>query len=121
MPRVFAAGDCTDTADEKTAFSADLAAALAAQNITRMSEGKTDLLTFPESSTLGPVPEVADVSLYKFDGVLQVKSLVITGIPAAISKALVEAMQLMLAKEWKVAIYLWGWIEFFMLRACSWI
>lgn len=121
MPNVFAAGDCTSTVEEKTAFTADLSAALAARNIIRLSEGRTDLLTYPESSAHGPIPEITDLSLYKYDGVLQVKRIVVTGIPAAMSKLMVESIQLMLAREWRIVIYLWSWIEYMMVQTARWI
>lgn len=50
---VFAVGDCTNTPEEKTALSADLAATCAARNILSLAEGRPASLSFPSSVCFG--------------------------------------------------------------------
>lgn len=118
---MFSAGDCTNTNDEKTALSADLAAALAAENVIRLADGQNDLLRFPESNCHGRVPDIVDVSLYKFNGVFQFQWIVVSGVTAAVSKFMIETLQLLLAQEWTVVVVLWNIVEVVMVRLASWL
>lgn len=114
---VFACGDCAKTIEEKTAFSADLSAKLAAKNIRLLSLDR-ELLSYPEGVCLGQhsVPQVTCVSLYKYNGILQINGVVLTGLIAAMSKAQIEFMQLAVAKEQSWALFLWPLMESFTLQ-----
>ena len=109
---VFSAGDCTSSNEEKTALSADLAASLAAQNIERL-DGGVELMTYPEGVTYGAsmVPNIQNVSLYKYNGILQFNNLILVGWLPAIAKAGIEMHQMLMAKEWWWAVWTWDWIE----------
>lgn len=119
---VFACGDCAKTIEEKTAFSADLSAKLAAKNIKLLSLNRP-LLTFPEGVCSGQhsVPQVACVSLYKYNGILQIQGSVLTGLMAAFSKVQIEFMQLALAKEQSWALAIWPLMESFFLQVSKFL
>jgi NADH dehydrogenase FAD-containing subunit len=118
-PAVLAAGDCALPAGQRTAFAAELSAGLAARNVRRLAAGQAPL-RFPEGARpraarpagrrrrrapreaprpagachgAATVPIIAAVSLHKADGVLQFNRLVLCGLPAAVTKWLVECLQ----------------------------
>jgi NADH dehydrogenase FAD-containing subunit len=84
---VFAAGDCTDTPEEKTAFAAELAATLAAKNIIRLA-AEQPLLRYPQDllGGLESVPVLAGVSLYKHTGIMVMNKDVQVGFVPGIMK-----------------------------------
>lgn len=100
-------------------MSADLAASLASQNIIRLANGQKDLLHFPESNCHGRVPDIVDVSLYKFNGIFQFQWIVVSGVTAAFSKFMIENMQVLLAQEWTIVILAWSIVEALMVRVAS--
>eukprot|EP00803_Ostreobium_quekettii_P009912 evm.model.scf_942EXC.3 EVM.evm.TU.scf_942EXC.3 scf_942EXC:24897-28282(+) len=112
MRGVFSAGDCTSIAEEKTALTADLAATLAARNIERMDNGRV-LMVYPEGATYGgsSAPCIQNVSLFKYSGIMQISSLVIVGALPALAKWLIEVIQMLMAREWWLAVWLWDWME----------
>lgn len=122
MRGVFSAGDCTSFNEEKTALSADLAASLAARNIERLDSGM-ELLTYPEGVAYGAslVPTIQNVSLYKYNGILQFNSLILVGWLPAIAKLAIEMHQMMMAKEWWWAIWTWEWIEGTSMFVGKWL
>ena len=109
---VFACGDCSDTREEKTAFAADLSAQLAAQNIQRHVLNKP-LLRYPRDVCQGrdALPDIACISLYKDDAILQINDFVMTGSLAAMAKSQIEFMQLAVAREQTWALYVWNLME----------
>ncbi|GMH35871.1 hypothetical protein BSKO_03739 [Bryopsis sp. KO-2023] len=113
---VFSVGDCSNTPEEKTALAADLAARVACKNIVCLSQGAADLLKFPEAICHGSaVPEIVDVSLYKYNGIVQFKQYILTGIIAGIMKWSIEFIQLCLAREWVLLVFGWEICEKIMV------
>ena len=109
---VFGCGDCSDTTEEKTAFAADLSAQLVARNIQRHMLNQP-LLRYPQDVCQGrdALPDIACISLYKRDGILQINDCVITGSLAAMAKSQIEFMQLAIAGEQSWALYVWNLME----------
>ncbi|CAG9462731.1 unnamed protein product [Pedinophyceae sp. YPF-701] len=92
-PVIFAAGDQADTPFPRTAFTADLMADAAAENVMRHWRGKP-LRRFPsETTSYGRswLPAIECVSLGKSRGVLQMGGLVMTGLLPSVSKDGMEA------------------------------
>eukprot|EP00899_Mesostigma_viride_P017185 jgi/Mesvir1/25468/Mv01733-RA.1 len=96
---VFAAGDCIDIPDEKTALTAELSGTLAARNVlrclaARREGGSAALLTFPQDICNGrsTVPIVTVVSLYKHEAIMQFNRLVISGRLPALFKWVIETL-----------------------------
>jgi NADH dehydrogenase FAD-containing subunit len=87
---IFAAGDCTDSPEEKTAFAADLAATLAAKNIIRLA-AEQPLLRYPQDllGGLDSVPVVGGVSLYKYTGIMVMNKDVQVGLVPGIMKGII--------------------------------
>lgn len=113
MPNVYACGDCADVAGcPKTAFAADLQAELVAKNILRSLTSQPPL-QFPQGVCFDKekVPTICAVSLYKYDGVLVVNWVVVTGLLAAAAKALIERMQVAAARGNAVVRCVWGLME----------
>mmetsp|Transcript_21440 Transcript_21440/g.54996 ORF Transcript_21440/g.54996 Transcript_21440/m.54996 type:complete len:406 (+) Transcript_21440:177-1394(+) len=110
---IFAAGDCTNTTEEKNALNADLGASCVVENILRLSRGRTDLLTFPEGVCHGSMasPDIACVSLYKYHASMQFNRLVINGRLPVLIKNMVEMFQMLVAKESWLGNLLWNMIE----------
>jgi len=119
---VYTSGDCLQSGEEKTASAADLAAMVAAVNGARaLKRGDNPkLLAFPRDACAGAahVPVVACVNLFKHSGVRQFKSVVICGAVAALTKAVIEAAQLTLARERACVFWLWRLFETLMLAVC---
>mmetsp|Transcript_38504 Transcript_38504/g.121329 ORF Transcript_38504/g.121329 Transcript_38504/m.121329 type:complete len:296 (-) Transcript_38504:914-1801(-) len=91
---VYAAGDVTVHAqhtEEKTGYTAEQNAKLAASNIVRDIEGK-ELLSYPDGlfGEGQATPTIFCVSLSKYDGVVIFNSLILTGKIAAVFKWLIE-------------------------------
>ncbi|PIN89465.1 hypothetical protein COU60_03655 [Candidatus Pacearchaeota archaeon CG10_big_fil_rev_8_21_14_0_10_34_76] len=84
---IFAGGDVTSIIEEKTAQSSERHAKTIVQNIINL-ENKFPLIEYKS------VKRPMLISLGKYDGILEYKSLVITGFPAAIAKSLVEMKEL---------------------------
>lgn len=104
---IFAAGDCalvpgelvrSGAFAEKTAYAAMEAGRLAARNVGAMliAKGRASyarLESFPRDAfPLGKFPRLFAISLYKFDGLLCIGPLVVTGRPAALAKLLTEVL-----------------------------
>jgi NADH dehydrogenase FAD-containing subunit len=108
MRTVFAVGDAVAGLMEKTAFSADISANIAAENIIRLhrSDAYSSLLKTNEEDQ----PSIACVSLYKWDGALQMNGLVLTGFLAAFTKVFIEFMQLCAMKS-SIAAAIWLVLE----------
>lgn len=104
---IFAAGDCTGTSEEKTAFNAELAATLASDNIIKLDKG-LELMEYPGSLIHGLVemPTVVCVSLYKNDGIFVIQNKCITGYITGYIKYMVESIQVLMAKEWAIINYM---------------
>lgn len=87
------------TAFEKTALSADLSASLAARNIIRHAKSQP-LLHYPQDICFGAPspPNITVISLYKYDGIMQLNNFVYTGRTAALMKWLIEVIFVAAAK-----------------------
>jgi NADH dehydrogenase FAD-containing subunit len=121
---IFAVGDVASSAFEKTAFSADVQACVAARNIIRLAkrsssqevkeEEESGLDTFPGSMCHGSshLPLVVVISLFKHSGSAQINQFVINGFLAAWMKRVVEHFQLQIANsQGKGKERVWGFFE----------
>ena len=113
---VFVVGDaacCETSTSEKTAFSADVQALVAARNIAKLAcESKEPLDVFPESVCHGkPLPLILCISLYKYSGTFQIGSLVINGYLASVMKNTIEYFQLQIARNGPIPSTVWGIFE----------
>ena len=110
LRNVFAVGDCAGTAEEKTAFTADLNATAVAHNIRAAHNGKR-VKEYPKVCGAQSVPSIAVVSLYKWSAVMQFNKLVFGGPVPALVKWFIETMQVHAAKETPVLTELWDVVE----------
>ena len=110
LRNVFAVGDCAGTAEEKTAFTADLNATAVAHNIRAEHNGKR-VKDYPKVCGTQSVPSIAVVSLYKWSAVMQFNKLVFGGPVPALVKWFIETMQVHAAKETPVLTELWDAVE----------
>lgn len=109
---VFAAGDCTDSPEEKTAFAASLSGALAAINIINAAFGKP-LLRFPQDICFGKdeVPQMQNVSLHRKNGIMVTKGVVKTGPSSAQMKGMVEWFVMKSARGSRFWGGVWRWMS----------
>jgi apoptosis-inducing factor 2 len=110
---VFAVGDCAGMPEEKNAFTADLNATAVAANIISLHRGESPSYHPYPRIVCGSdkVPAIAVVSLYKWNGIMQFNSLVISGILAAFVKWFIETLQVYSARGVFGATFLWDLVE----------
>ena len=104
---IFACGDAVAGTFEKTAYAADLSANIAAENVIRMHRRSNYSFLLKADDQF---PSVACVSLYKWDGLMQLNGLVLTGFIAAFTKVFIEFLQLW-AMKYPFAATLWLIVE----------
>ncbi|KAG1679928.1 hypothetical protein FOA52_006992 [Chlamydomonas sp. UWO 241] len=127
---VFACGDAMASEFEKTAYTAELSAELAARNIAALllaptrkctastAEARPRLLRWPadlprlSSTAARRPPTVQCISLYKWDGILQFNGLMQTGLAAASQKWALEFVLLRVARGSWPWVKLWGLAEY---------
>ncbi|KAK9811779.1 hypothetical protein WJX72_009838 [[Myrmecia] bisecta] len=110
LQTLLALGDCCNTDEEKCAFTAELDAMLAAENICRLDDGRP-LLTYPQGVCGGAAqpPTMAVISLYKHTAILQMRGLVLTGRLPAFMKQMVEYLMVQSARgSWVHDIFWMG-------------
>jgi NADH dehydrogenase FAD-containing subunit len=112
LRNVFAVGDCCGTAEEKSAFTADLNATAVAANITASHRGDSVLPAYPRAVCgTDTVPSISVVSLYKWSAVMQFNKLVIAGPLPAFVKWLMETLQVQSARGTFGCTALWDFVE----------
>ena len=123
IPNLFAAGDVCSSAGEKNALNADLNAALCARNVQRTLFNGGALARWPADICHGSrkSPDVVVVSLYKWCAIMQVNSIVFSGLLPALMKVVIEFMQIRTAKEDIVITYLWSVAEALTIFVASYI
>ncbi|KAL4421653.1 hypothetical protein ABPG75_010944 [Micractinium tetrahymenae] len=116
---VFAAGDCTNTPEEKTAAFAGVAATVAAGNIIVLHAGK-ELKTYPEGTFGGLLPPMAGgFTLGASAGVLQIGSNVQTGAGPAKAKGVINWLFARIAHGSRFWAWLYGNMRVVMVKSMT--
>ena len=116
QPRMLCIGDCSQPPVPcgKLAYTAELQAAVAAENIFALHRGAADaaLWSFPESlSSVLPAPVLLCCSLGAWDGVLVFNDIALTGWLAALMKLIIELSKVRQYREQAWAELMWSIAE----------